>query len=199
MKFVMRHKRWFIALVALGLGVYFVGKAGFFGPTIPSEFESARLQGALIAESIVSLSKKSTESLRHVNELEAQSNFTEASNLIADLVKESQEIRRKAVELSGELERMTQALSSINSFDARQAALESIANRLALINRLINYSSYLSDLLNVLDKRFSGDPGNGQEIETLVSQINAEVIAINSFNEQAGQAMSRFDAVIRGN
>ncbi|RJQ28654.1 hypothetical protein C4571_03250 [Candidatus Parcubacteria bacterium] len=198
MKFVMRHKKAFIALIVLGIGIYFISRAGFFSATIPPEFEEARLRGALISEAIVNLSRESVSVLEKVNELDEKRDFTEALNMTSDLLKQSGEIRNKAVELSGELEKMTQALSKINSFEARQAALEAISNRLALIARLVNYSAYFSDLLNALNARFSGASGDHQ-VEAIIGQINAEITAINNFNAQAGQAMERFDAIVKGN
>jgi len=193
----MRYKKTFIALVVVGIGAYFVSRAGVFSPSVvPPEFESARLQGALIAEAIVGLSKKSASSLEAINKLDQDRDFTEASNRAAELIEQSREIRNKAVELSGELEKMTAALSKINSFEARQAALESISSRLALINRLINYSAYLSELQAALDSRFSGVPGD-RKIETIVNQINSEVNAINNFNTQAGRSMERFDEIVK--
>jgi len=196
MKFFMRYKKTTLAALVIGVGIYFVSRAGFSRTTVPPEFEQARLQGALIAENIVGLSRQSADSLQKVNEFDQQGNFAEASNLTQELIKQSQDIRNKAVELSGQLEKMTQALSKINSFEARQAALESITNRLALINRLINYSASLGDLLGALSARFSGNPGK-HDVQSIVNQINAEATAINNFNLQAGQAMERFDRIIK--
>ena len=77
----------------------------------------------------------------------------------------------------------------------QQAALESISNRLALINQLINYSGDLGALLDVLRSRFTGTGGTNAQVTTLVNQINTDVNAINNFNNQATQAMVKFDSV----
>ena len=92
---------------------------------------------------------------------------------------------------------MTKALSELKSFEARQAALEAISNHLALISRLVNYSGYLGQLLEALRGRFTGSGIQGSQVSTLVNQINTEVTAINSFNNQAVQAMQRFDNLVR--
>jgi hypothetical protein len=172
--------------------VRFVLNAG----NIPKEFVDARMQGAIIAQNIVNLSNQSALDLSKINELDNGGNYTEALNLTTDVIKQSQQIRDQAVALSGEVETMTRALSGIDSMDARQAALESIANRLALISRLINYSGYLGQLLDTLRNHFSGKIVKGNNVASLVDQINAEVRAINNFNSQAGQAMDRFDKIV---
>jgi hypothetical protein len=164
---------------------------------IPQEFTSARLQGAIIAQNIVNLSNQSSEDLIKINELDQKGNFTEALNLTTDVIKKSQEIRDQAVALSSQVETMIRALSAIDSLDARQAALESISSRLALISRLINYSGYLGQLLDTLGNRFSGQTTKDRGVSNLVDQINAEVRAINNFNAQAGQAMDRFDGLVK--
>ncbi len=107
------------------------------------------------------------------------------------------ELRNEAVKLSQELEKMTRALSDLSSFEARQAALEAISNHLAVISRLVNYSGYLSKLLEVLSDRFTGNLSDGSQVSLLVDQINAEVNAINSFSSQATEAMRRFDELVR--
>ncbi|MEK7195089.1 MAG: hypothetical protein AAB655_00135 [Patescibacteria group bacterium] len=167
------------------------------GPgSVPEGFIQARLQGALIAQNIVNLSNQSALDLNEVGELDRNKNFVEALNLTTELIKKSQEIRDQAVLLSSEIEKMTKALSEIDSFEARQAALEAIANRLALISRLINYSGYLGQLLDVLRGRFTGIYAPSYEVQNLITQINSEVRAINNFNTQAGRAMERFDEIV---
>src|SRR6185503_3978704 len=108
------------------------------------DFVDARLQGATISQNIVDLASQSSEDISTINRLDEQGNFSEAKDVALKAIEESQQIRNQAVELSEQVSKMTQALSSIKSFDARQAALEAIASRLALISRLINYSDYLS-------------------------------------------------------
>ncbi|MBI4085421.1 MAG: hypothetical protein HY432_02885 [Candidatus Liptonbacteria bacterium] len=186
------------------LGVFAVGIVGVLGSRllfsnagVPQDFINARAQGALISQNIVNLSKQSASDLEKINELDNQGNFTEATNVALKAIQESQEIRKQAVELSNQVSRMTTALSGISSFEARQAALESISSRLALISRLINYSEYLNQLLVALQAKFSGQAGD-REVESIINQINLEVTAINSFNNQASRSMDRFDAIISG-
>jgi len=183
----------FVAVVAAGYAVvrWTQGMGG-----VPQGFTTARMQGAIIAQNIVNLSNQSTADLLKVNELDKAGDYTEALSLTTNLVAQSQEIRDQAVALSAQIGDMTKALSDISDFNARQAALESISNRLALINQLISYSADLSQLLDVLRSRFTGADGTSVKVTALVNQINTDVNAINNFNSQAGQAMDRFDNIV---
>ncbi len=163
--------------------------------SIPQDFVDARIQGAIISQNIVGLSNQSANDLERISRLDQQGNFVEASNVVVETIKKSKDIRSQAVELSDQVSKMTVSLSGINSFEARQAALEAISSRLALISRLINYSEYLNQLLQALQAKFAKQSGDSN-VESIIVQINAEVTSINSFNGQATQAMNRFDAII---
>ena len=196
MSHLPRWSKVLIALVVVVGGGYAVSRFNFSSATVPTDFSDARFQGALIAQDIVNLSNHVSDDLSKVQSLDSNQKTSEALTLTVDLLKKSADVRSRAVDLSQQLEKMTSALSDVRSQDARAAALESIADRLALINRLINYSDYLAQLLNNLRQKFAGVKQDNQ-INSLVSQINAEVTAINNFNRQAGQAMDRFDSIVR--
>ena len=183
----------FVAIVILG---YVVVRLTGGNGGVPQDFTDARLQGAIIAQNIVDLSNQSTAALEQVGALDQKQKYADALTLTTSLVAQSQQIRDRAVELSAQIEQMTRSLSNISDFNARQAALESISNRLALINQLINYSGDLGKLLDVLRGRFTGQGGTNAEVQALVNQINTDVNAINNFNSQAGQAMDRFDNIV---
>lgn len=185
----------FVALVVAGyLIVHFTQKSA----AVPQSFTDARAQGSAIAQNIVNLSNQSTVQLEQVDALDKAGNYKDALTIVTGLVSQSEDIRNQAVQLSTQVENMTEALSSIANIDAQQAALESISNRLALINQLINYSGDLGNLLSVLQGRFSGGGGTNTQVTTLVNQINTDVNAINNFNVQASQAMDRFDGIVSG-
>ncbi len=195
---LLRRPKTYIFLF-LGIVVIYgvAALAGSFSGDIPESFRDARLEGALISQSIVEASAKSVETLKTINQYDREGNSREALNLVAAEVTRASELRNEAVKLSQELEKMTRALSDLSSFEARQAALEAISNHLAVISRLVNYSGYLSKLLEVLSDRFTGNLSDGSQVSLLVDQINAEVNAINSFSSQATEAMRRFDELVR--
>src|SRR5438105_3876705 len=121
---ISRRAKWiiaFVAIVVVGYGLVLFWKSK---SKVPQTFTNARSQGAIIAQNIVNLSNQSTADLEKVNAYDAQGDYTNALSLTADIVKKSQELRDQAVALSNQIQQMTTALSSINSLDARQAALE---------------------------------------------------------------------------
>ena len=162
---------------------------------IPEAFTGARSQGAIIAENIVSTSNESTAELQKINELDQEGDYKDALTLTNGLITQSESLRNQAVQLSAQVQNMTQSLSSINNFDEQQAALESIASQLALINQLINYSGDLGHLSDVLQARFQGQPEPTGTVQGIVNQINTDVNAINNFNTQATQEMQQFDKI----
>ncbi len=183
----------FVAVVAVGYGIVrFVQGSN----AVPQDFTNARMQGAIIAQNIVNLSNQSTATLEQIDRLDQEHDYTQALALTTSLVAQSQGIRDQAVQLSGQIQQMTESLSGVSDVNAQQAALESISNRLALVNQLINYSGDLGKLLNVLQDRFTGKGGTNAEVTALVNQVNTDVNAINNFNAQAGQAMDRFDGIV---
>ncbi|MEY4731620.1 MAG: hypothetical protein RL681_566 [Candidatus Parcubacteria bacterium] len=188
----------FLALVVIVAGGYIAGSrlglSSSNGAT--DDFKDARAQGAVMAQDIVNLSNGLQADLERVNKLESEQNYAEALTTTVELLKRTQDVKAKALELSKQLERMTGALAKIDSPLARQAALESISNRLALIGRLLSYSDYLSQLFTSLNLRFSGQAIQPNQIKNIIAQVNAEVTAVNNFNREASQAMDRFDAIV---
>lgn len=184
----------FFGLVAVGYG------AAIWLPStskaIPQSFSDSRLKGAAIAQQIVDLTNQSADDLKQINELDQKQNLTEALTRTTDVAKRSQTIRDLAIQLSNQLGTMAQSLSDIKSPEVRQAALEALSNRLALMSRLVNYSNYLGQLVDALQNRFTGNTVKGEQVAQIVDQINAEITAINNFNRQATDAMERFDKMV---
>jgi ABC-type transporter Mla subunit MlaD len=167
------------------------------GNGAPVAFSESRMQGALIAQAIVGASKQSAVDLEKINELDKNGKFDEALDLVKKTIEKSQQIREQAVKLSEELQKMAQAVSGVRSEAARQAAIESVSSHLSLISRLINYSDYLDQLLEVLRNRFSGNFVRAGEVADLIKNINTEISAINDFNAQAEKAMEQFDSLVK--
>lgn len=186
----------FIIIIAAGYGLALFWQAE---NKVPADFTAARLQGAIIAQTIVNASNQSTQELEAINKYDQEGDYTDALASTTDLINQSAGLRTEAVQLSAQVSQMTQNLSSIHSEAAQQAALESITNRLALINELITYSNDLDHLLAVLQARFSGTPQPNGEVAQIVAQINGDVTIINTFNAAAGQAMDKFDSIEKGN
>jgi len=191
----------FVVVIALGYGLTLFWQSQ---NQVPVAFVNARAQGATIAQNIVTISNQSNATLAEVNADDAKGDYKDALTLVSGMITQSEDLRNQAVQLSNQIEIMTQALSGISSIDEQQAALEAISSHLALINQLINYSGDLGNLLTALQAHFSGvlAPATGmggiaQSIPTLVNQINTDVAAINNFNNQAMQAMAQFDTLTK--
>ncbi len=163
---------------------------------VSGTFREGQMQGAIIADSIVGLSNDISSDLSRVNQLDLAGNPREALNLTTSIRLKVADLRSRANSLSEEVKKMISGLDSISSPEAKQAALEAITNRMAIISRLISYSEYLDQLSDVLTHHFRGTPDNRQ-VPTIIAQVNAEVTAINNFNRQATEAMGRFDAALK--
>ncbi len=185
----------FVVIIAVGYGIalFWQWQSG-----VPASFTAARLQGAIIAQTIVNNSNQSVTELDAINKYDQEGDYVDALASTTDLIKQSAGLRDEAVQLSAQVTQMTNDLPKIKSADAQQAALQSITIRLAVINELITYSNDLDHLLAVLQARFSGTPQPNGAVANIVSQINADVNLINNFNAQAGQAMDKFDSIESG-
>jgi hypothetical protein len=186
----------FVVVIALGYGLTLFWQSE---NQVPVAFVNARAQGATIAQNIVTISNQSDATLAQVNADDAKGDYKDALTLVSGMITQSEDLRNQAVQLSNQIQIMTQALSGISSIDEQQAALEAISSHLALINQLINYSGDLGNLLTALQAHFSGVPATGvaQNIPAMVNQINTDVAAINNFNNQATQAMAQFDTLTK--
>ncbi|HUC31213.1 MAG TPA: hypothetical protein VMR99_00790 [Candidatus Paceibacterota bacterium] len=182
----------FIIIIAVGYGVVLFSQSE---NKVPADFTAARLQGAIIAQTIVNNSNQSTDELSAINKDDQDGDYTAALASTTALINQSAGLRNEAVQLSTQVGQMTKDLSDINSAPAQQEALESISSHLAVINELITYSNDLDHLLAVLQSRFSGTTVPNSEVTGIVNQINTDVNAINNFNAQAGQAMDQFDTI----
>jgi hypothetical protein len=182
----------FLALIGIGAGTAWFSsrKNG-----VPADFTAARQQGALIAQNIVDLSNQSTNDLTKVNTMDKSGDYTNALVLTTNIITKNQSLHDQAVSLSDQIEAMAKSLPDISSSDARQAALDAISSRLALVSELINYSGDLEHLLVTLQGHFIGAKITPGDVQTIVDQINTDVNAINNFNGQAQQSMVQFDTL----
>lgn len=185
----------FLVLFAGGYALYRLvlashGKA-------PEEFASARAEGALVAQTIVTLSNEVSGALQAISTLDKERRYEEALAAVTALSEKNENMREQAIRLSQEMEKMARALPQIESVEARDIALESINNRIELITRLISYNDGVMRLLNELRLKFSGAHFTGEDVAGLINQINLEVAAINDFNTRATEAMDRFDRAMK--
>jgi hypothetical protein len=200
MRFISRSTKIVIAIIAVfAVGaLVIIGKNHVASGQVPDDFKTARLQGALISQSIVQYSNQLSDTLANINQLEKEGKLKDALKATDEVLAKSQDLRSRAIDLSHQIEIMAQALPKISSADARQAALDSISDRLAVISRLVDYSNYIGDLLAALRDRFTPDAHSLAQIDSIISQINLEVASINNFDKNGSAAMERFDKIVNG-
>jgi predicted nucleic acid-binding Zn-ribbon protein len=193
----LRQKKFYLIFIFLIL-IGYISFKSISGQSvkIPEEFLNSRLQSAIISEEIINLSNQIKDGVSQINQLDEQKKYKEAFNLISELNTKILEIRKKAVDLSKELEIMTKSLNDLKvKGGAEKLAVSSITNRVIIINHLINYSDYLFQLNLALENRFYGK-SNKDEILNLINKINSEVEAINKANEKAKIDMEKFDTAL---
>ncbi|MEK7093711.1 MAG: hypothetical protein AAB903_00005 [Patescibacteria group bacterium] len=192
-----RRSKLIIAFIVMVVGGGILTYVASVSPGVSTAFIEARMQGALISQGIVQISQKSPTALEEISKLDRAGNYAKALELTNQMIAENKEIKIKALSLAKELETMTKSLESISSDEARDAALRSISNRLAMISRLIQYSDSLEKLLETLKLRFSGvSYGQTTAIRILLTEINESVTAINSFDREAREAINEFDSIV---
>ncbi len=195
----MSFPRWAkicVAVVIILVVGFAIAKFRLFSADVAPAFEQARMQGAIISDTIVRLSNDISTELSRVSELDRAGNPRDALSLTIEVQAKAKEVRNRANELSEELKKMISAMDSIKSPEAKQAAMEAVTNQMAIISRLISYSEYLQELSQVLSNHFTGGYDK-RSVSVIISQVNAEVTAVNSFNKQAVQAMERFEAALK--
>ena len=196
MNFLQQKKFYLIFIFLILIGYISFKSISSQSVKIPEEFLNSRLQSAIISEEIINLSNQIKDGVFQINQLDEQKKYKEAFNLISELNTKILEIRKKAVDLSKELEIMTKSLNDLKvKGGAEKLAVSSITNRIIIINHLINYSDYLFQLNLALENRFYGK-SNKDEILNLIDKINSEVEAINKANEKAKIDMEKFDTAL---
>lgn len=192
---IPRRLRIFIIFILLILAAYLIARIFFVDiKTVPDDFLRARQEASLIAQDIIGFSNKSSDNLNRIFELDKEGNYIEALDLLAQEIENNRQARKKAVELSTQLERMARAVSEISPTSASQSAIQAISSETALISRLITYNDYLFQLSEILRSKFLGQTKNSSErILELINKINEEVRAINELDRKFNEVMKDFD------
>jgi hypothetical protein len=163
---------------------------------VPPEFVEARSRGAEIADRIVALSKESIDNLNAISAEEEAGNYSAGLNLILEEVQRNERARKEALGLSQEISRMAAGLAQVQPAAAAKIGLEAIVNELQIVQRLINYNSYIFQLLDVLQSRLSAGGSASytkDKIKELIGKMNKEAAAINELNSKYQSLMKEFD------
>ncbi len=193
----MKTRLLIIATIALiGLGIYILVAAITPEKFVPKEFSEARIKGAQLAVEIVALATQSLNSLQEIAGYDEQGNAPEALILISREVIKNKETSQRAINLSGQLEKMARLLEEIEPARARILATEAVSSEVALVSRLLNYNDLLRQLFETLRDKLEGKTANPDgKVRELVDRINKEAQAINDFDRRFNQSLAEFDKI----
>ena len=122
-----------------------------------------------------------------------EGNVTGALDLISIEINKNQEIRREAIKLSSQLEKMARAIGAIKPEGARILATEAVSSEVALVSRLIVYNDFFLQLFGTLETKFQGEePNPTNRVQQLINNINDEAKAINQFNKRFSESLAEF-------
>jgi len=180
--------------VLVGVATYSVIYLRTSGHYIPSEFSQARIDGAELAKHIVELSNESLGNLATIADYDRLGKKSEALILISQEVVKTRDLQEEAIKLSSQLESMARTVEDIRPGKARVLAAEAISSEVALVSRLLSYNDLLLQLFEALRNKFQHpDEFTNGKVEGLVTRINEEATAINTFNDRFGQSLAEFD------
>lgn len=186
--------RIFVIFLLIMFTIYFIGQFLFAKiRTIPQDFLKARQEASLVAQVIVKLSEESAVEIEKISDLSKAGDYTAALNLVVKEMEHNRDIRQKAMSLSSNLEAMTRASLGIHPDSSARLALEAVSVETTLISRLINYSDYLNQLLEILRAKLLGKSDSQEKINELISKINTEAKAVNELNKKFNDLISNFD------
>ncbi len=190
------------AIVAVGFYIFtkVPGAMNETKPFVPSEFLEARGKGVLTAQEIVDLSRESVGNLSAISTEDEIGNYTLGLDLVLKEVDRNAKARSVALDLSNDLGIMAASLTKVRPEDAAKIGLEAIINESQIVQRLINYNSYIFQLLDVLQTRFSkagAAPDTNKKVQELISKMNEEVSAINELNGKYKGLMTQFDILTK--
>lgn len=185
-----------VAATAIYVSIRILGSAGVEERFIPPGFLEARSEGAITAEKIVALSKESITNLAAVSTEDEIGNYTSGLDLVLQEVERNNKAREEALNLSKELETMVTNLNQVQPEEAAKVGLEAIINESQIVQRLINYNSYVFQLLDVLQSRFASGgavPNTDEKVKELIAKMNEEAEAVNELNDKYKTLMDDFD------
>lgn len=190
-----RIRRVFITVAALlvlaFLGFFF---SSLLNSNVPTIFSESRELAARHAGEIVELLKDTSASLDMVSELEKQGKEAEALNIVVAEIQKNMQAKEKALRLLSELEKMAREVPNVKPERARQTALIAISAKTAVSGKLILYSEYLAQLLDLLRERLLGRWADDEKINSLIADINKEIEAINNLNQESNEKLKEFDS-----
>lgn len=161
--------------------------------SIPPEFITARDSGAKYSQDIVNNLQNISTDLSQIQKLESEGKTDDALNLLMQQKTKNDDARTKAVSLTSELEKMTQAVPNITPEKASQSALVALSAETMLIQKLIAYNELMNALYQLVGEQIMTHAANTKPINDTIDQINLATQEINKLNNQFLDEMKSFD------
>ena len=187
-----------LAILAIGsliwLGVYIlIGR-----PFVPQSFKDARVRVAKIAEELVSMLNESNKNLDKIAVQDKDYQFNLASEMVSQELQRTADIYSKASELNNEFSTMAESLGAVAPVKARNLADSAIKDELKLIENVIEYTSCLKVLLQMLDYKFSGNIRyDSDEAQKTIAAMNSLAKNVNELSSSYNQKMGEFDKITK--
>ena len=164
---------------------------------VPENFVKAREKSAGIATELVVILDSSIKNLDKISEEDMGGRFSSALELVGEETEKIDQVRTLALELSGELNNMAQAVQGIVPVSAKNIALEAVTQEVSLIGHLINYNAYFGGLLASLKMKFIDDiKYDSNDVQSFIDSMNKEKDEVNSINESFNQRLRDFDGAL---
>ncbi len=182
------------ALLLLAGGIVYFAVHTWESP-VPVDFTTARNHAATVSQSIVTLTEDTNKTIQDIHTAQTAGTTDQVLSLIDNARGTNAQAYEKALELSKDLQRMTESLHQIQPRARQQIAYEAIAIELSLTSEFITYTGALNDFLNTLAKTVTaGGFENQRALSGKLATVNGKVAIINNLNREFNQKMQKFDA-----
>jgi hypothetical protein len=186
-----------VGLVAVLFGIAFGVPYLQSRAPLPEGFPEARMRAGQISQDIVMLSNQTNENLKALAALDPKKDKARADELINDARNKNQAAYTKAVELSGELQRMSESFRGIQSLSLQRIVYEAIALEISLVTEFIQYTKDFNNFLEVVSAFLAdGSAENKIKVQNAERVVNQRITNINQLNSAFLSQMEKFEKAI---
>jgi hypothetical protein len=183
-----------VALSALAFGLPYIQKRA----PLPTGFSESRSRAAEISRDIVSLSNETNDKVKALSALDPKKDKAQATALVADAKAKNNEAYAKAVDLSKELEGMSNSFKGIKSLDLQRIMYDGIAVEIALVTEFIQYTKDFNGFLEAVSAFLANPtPEHKLAVQAGESAVNTRVTNINRLNDEFLKRMDEFEKALK--
>jgi hypothetical protein len=183
-----------VALSVLAFGLPYIQKRA----PLPTGFSESRSRAAEISRDIVSLSNETNDKVKALSALDPKKDKAQATALVADAKAKNNEAYAKAVDLSKELEGMSNSFKGIKSLDLQRIMYDGIAVEIALVTEFIQYTKDFNGFLEAVSAFLANPtPEHKLAVQAGESAVNTRVTNINRLNDEFLKRMDEFEKALK--